>query len=432
MRRNNNQDFADMLSQVQEYLSTQHSDHLRLLRSADREERISAYIERFLVDRYSNIKGDDLQGLVHRLYFEVAEFSLLSEYLKDPEVEEIDINRWDDVKITYADGKTHPASEIFLSPKHALDVVKRLLHASHMVIDEGKPLVRGHLERNIRITAFCEPVVDKGMGVSCSIRMVNPKKLARGEFISNGTATREMLDFLSDVIASGLSICLAGATTSGKTTLLGYLLSQVPDNKRIVTIENEVREFDLVKTDDEGNVLNNVIHLITKNYDKAEDSIDQDRLLEYSLTMNPDVIVVGEAKSGEAMAAQEAARTGHAVLTTIHARSCSAVYYRLVTLCLQKASGLDEDVIYNLVTDAFPITVYLERNSDTGERKITEIAECEVLAGGERRMHSLWQGSFRNKKPFEKCGGISGALADHMKKSRIPDRRIENYVKGAK
>jgi pilus assembly protein CpaF len=374
----------------------------------------------------------DISAIVRRLYLEVAEFSFLTDYLNDVEVEEIDINRWDDVKITYADGKTRPADEIFFSPRHALDVVKRLLHSSRMVIDEGKPLVRGHLSNMVRITALCVPVVDSDAGVCCSIRIVNPKKLAREEFIANGTATAEMLDFLTDALLSGVSICLAGATTSGKTTLMSYLLSQIPDNRRIVTIENEVREFNLVKRDIRGNVLNNAIHLVTRSYDKKEDTIDQDKLLEYSLTLNPDVIVVGEAKSGEAMAAQEAARTGHAVLTTVHASGCAAIYYRLVTLCLQKAKGLDERAIYDLVTDAFPVTLYLERDPDTGERKVTEIAECEATPDGGRKMRSLWQGSLgiNGAGSFTRCDGISSTLAHRMTQAKTPPGRVDRYLKG--
>lgn len=428
----NDQRFEEILRSVQQYLSVQYTDHLYIT-GMDREERISSHIERYLTERYKEIEYAEMSEFVRRIYLEVAEYSFLTPYLDDPEVEEININRWNDTKITYADGKTRPAAGMFLSPAHALDIVKRLLSASHMVIDEGKPLVRGHLskDKNVRITAFCEPVVDKGVGVSCSIRMVNPKKLSRAEFIQNKTATAQMLDFLSDVISSGLSVCLAGATTSGKTTLLGYLLSQVPDNKRIVTIENEVREFDLVKTDEDGKVLNNTINLVTKVYDKAADSVDQDKLLEYALTLDPDIIVVGEAKSGEAMAAQEAARTGHAVLTTTHAGSCSAVYYRLVTLCLQKARGISEQAIYNLVTDAFPITAFFERDSDTGDRRITEIAECEILPGGGRRMRSLWEGFLEEKEnPFRKGDKISDTLARRMMKAKIPGKRLDGYMKG--
>jgi pilus assembly protein CpaF len=160
-----------------------------------------------------------------------------------------------------------------------------------------------------------------------------------------------MLDFLSEALNAGISICSCGATSSGKTTLMSYLLSNVPDEKRIVTIENEVREFNLVRADISGGVKNNVIHLVSK---ESKENIRQEKLLEYALTANPDIICVAEAKSGEAFQAQEAARTGHAVITTVHANSCEEAYYRLFTLCKQK-SDIGDDLLYRLISDAFPI-----------------------------------------------------------------------------
>ena len=172
--------------------------------------------------------------------------------------------------------------------------------------------------------------------MAASIRIVNPKKLSRDDFISYGTATAEMLDFLTEVLRFGLSICVTGSTGSGKTTLMSWILSTIPNEKRIFTIENGCREFDLVKEDAEGNVINNVVHTVTRFSDDPKQNYDQERLLEFALTCNPDIVCVGEMKSAEAFAAQEAARTGHAVITTTHANSCKATYYRMVTLCTQK------------------------------------------------------------------------------------------------
>lgn len=115
-----------------------------------------------------------------------------------------------------------------------------------------------------------------------------------------------MLDFLSIALRYGLSLCVTGSTGSGKTTLMSWLLSTVPDDKRIFTIENGCREFDLVREDEDGNVLNNVVHTVTRYSDDPKQNYDQERLLEFALTCNPDIICVGEMKSAEAFAAQEA------------------------------------------------------------------------------------------------------------------------------
>ena len=220
-----------------------------------------------------------------------------------------------------------------------------------MILDNSQPGVVGHLSNKIRITVLGNPITDADKGVAASIRIVNPQKLTRNDFIKNNTATAQMLDFLSACLRYGLSMCVTGSTGSGKTTLMSWLLSAVPDEKRIFTIENGCREFDLVKEDEKGNVMNNVVHTVTRYSEDPKQNIDQEKLLEYALTCNPDVICVGEMKSAEAFAAQEAARTGHAVITTTHANSCTATYHRMVTLCTQKYDINDKP--YILVTEPF-------------------------------------------------------------------------------
>ncbi|WP_039832728.1 ATPase, T2SS/T4P/T4SS family, partial [Paenibacillus sonchi] len=116
---------------------------------------------------------------------------------------------------------------------------------------------------------------------------------------------------------------------------------------------NDCREFDLVITDENDRVLNNVVHTVTRSSEDSRQHIDQEKLLEFALTANPDIICVGEMKSAEAFASQEAARTGHTVITTTHANSCFATYYRMVTLCTQKYD-MNDQTLYNLVTEAFP------------------------------------------------------------------------------
>ena len=145
-----------------------------------------------------------------------------------------------------------------------MDVVRRLLHKSGMILDNSQPGVVGHLSNKIRITVLGNPLTDKDKGVAASIRIVNPKRLGRDDFVRYGTATAEMLDFLAAVLRFGLSICVTGSTGSGKTTLMSWILSTIPNEKRVFTIENGCREFDLVKEDAEGNVLNNVVHTVTR------------------------------------------------------------------------------------------------------------------------------------------------------------------------
>ncbi len=159
-----------------------------------------------------------------------------------------------------------------------------------------------------------------------------------------------MLDFLAECLRYGISICVAGATSSGKTTLAGWLLTTIPDNKRIFTIENGSRELALVREKD-GKVTNSVIHTLTRFSENEKQNIDQDMLLDMALRFNPEIICVGEMRSSEAYTAQESARTGHTVLTTIHSNSCESTYSRMRTLCKRKYD-MDDEVLMDLVTEA--------------------------------------------------------------------------------
>ena len=144
------------------------------------------------------------------------------------------------------------------------------------------------------------PLVDEDVGVTASIRIVNPQNMQKEDFVKGGTATGPMLDFLAACLRYGVSVCVAGATGSGKTTVAGWLLTTIPDNKRIFTIENGSRELDLVREKD-GRVCNSVIHTITRESENAKQNIDQDMLLDMALRYHPDIICVGEMRSAERM-----------------------------------------------------------------------------------------------------------------------------------
>ena len=139
-----------------------------------------------------------------------------------------------------------------------------MLNACGMVIDDTMPSVVGFLDKNIRISVDKTPIVDPDVGINASIRIVNQQTVSEQKLLDSGSATAEMLHFLMACIRYGVSVCIAGSTGSGKTTIMAWLLSNVPNNQRLITIEEGSREFDLVKRDENGNILNSVIHLLTR------------------------------------------------------------------------------------------------------------------------------------------------------------------------
>lgn len=154
-----------------------------------------------------------------------------------------------------------------------VETMQEMLHVSGMVLDDASPSVLGHLSKNIRIAVLKTPLVDEDVGVAASIRIVNPQSMKKQDFIKGGTATSQMLDFLSECIRYGISVCVAGATSSGKTTLLGWLLTTIPDGKRIYSIENGSRELALVRRKD-GRVVNSVIHTLTRDSENERQAVD--------------------------------------------------------------------------------------------------------------------------------------------------------------
>ncbi|MFI3228518.1 MAG: ATPase, T2SS/T4P/T4SS family, partial [Clostridia bacterium] len=304
-----------------------------------------------------------------------------------------------------------------------------------MVLDNAQPIVLGHLSKNIRIAVMKTPIVDEDVGISASIRIVNPQSMEKSDFVDSGTATEEMLDFLSTIIRYGVSVCVAGATSSGKTTTLGWLLTTIPSNKRVYTIENGSRELDLVKTDKHGNVTNSVIHTLTRESDNDKQRIDQTMLLDIMLRFNPDISVVGEMRGAEANAAQEAARTGIAVLTTIHAISCEAVPRRMVSLC-KRAVDIGDETLMQYVTEAYPIIVFCKQ-LENKQRRMMEIMEIEILPDNSRNYRSLFRynitentiqdGKFIIEGQHEKVSGISDSLAKRLLENGMPMKDIETW-----
>lgn len=429
------QDFNFVLQDVQEYISGKYSTLLTGDGNEDAKSQIKRYITKYLQDRRIAVKGYTAGQLADALYTEMAEFGFLTKYIFGTGIEEINVNSWRDVEVLYSTGEMVKLEEHFDSPEHAVNVIRRMLHVSGMVLDNASPAVLGHLSKNIRIAVLKTPLVDEDVGITASIRIVNPQNMQKEDFVKGGTATGPMLDFLAACLRYGVSVCVAGATGSGKTTVAGWLLTTIPDNKRIFTIENGSRELDLVREKD-GKVCNSVIHTITRESENAKQNIDQDMLLDMALRYHPDIICVGEMRSAEAYAAQEAARTGHGVLTTIHSNSSQATWRRMVTLCKRKHEMAD-DTLMDLVTEAFPVVAFSKQLEDKS-RKIMEIMECEILPNGERQYNTLYHfkieenqlvdGKYRISGHHEAVHPISESLQKRFIDNGMPQEVLKQLV----
>jgi pilus assembly protein CpaF len=261
--------------------------------------------------------------------------------------------------------------------------------------------------------------------------------MEKEDFIDGGTATGEMLDLLSEFIRYGISVCIAGATSSGKTTVAGWLLTTIPDNKRIFTIENGSRELSLIREKD-GRVTNSVVHTLTRNSENELYRIEQIDLVDISLRFNADIVVVGEMRGEEANAAQEVARTGVAVVTTIHSNSSESTYRRMVSLC-KRAVDMSDETLMGYVTEAYPIVVFCKQ-LENKQRRLMEIMECEILPDNSRNYRTLFRYEITENRYEDNqfyitghhvtVNPISDSLCKRLLENGMPQERINLLKKG--
>ena len=426
------EELEGLLTEVQREISGKYSEAL-----TDREKlpQLRSYITQYLIEHTVTTNEEKQKELTDRIYREMAEYSILTGYLGRDDVEELNINGWDDIAITYTDGRIEKAKEHFFNPQHAVDIVKRLLHHSGMILDNATPMAQGHLPGNTRITALKEPLVDEDRGVSVSIRLLHPSKVTREQVLKGGTATKKMVDFLCMCLRYGVSFIVAGATSSGKTTLLNALLTAIPDNKRIFTIESGSRELSLLRIKD-GEIVNNVVHTLSRPSENPTYDIAQEDLVVASLRFDPDIVVVGEIRDAEAYSAVEASLTGHTVVSTIHASAADAAHTRLALLC-QKRFPINFDTSLTQAAQAFPLVVFAHKLEDNS-RKIMDISECVVTGLGKREYRTLFRyditknelkrGTYFIEGHFEQPEIMSDHLKNRLLQFGVPQETLQRFL----
>ena len=434
--------YEQILEDVQRYFSENHASTIASAGESD-SERASALLKelmiQYLVKRKYALDGMSTEDLCAKLYEDMAGYSFLKKWIYRPGVEEVNINAYNDIEVIMSSGRSVKIPDRFSSPQHAIDVVRRMLNACGMVIDDTMPSVLGFLDKNIRISVDKTPIVDPEVGVNASIRIVNQQTVSEEKLLESGSATAEMLHFLTACIRYGVSVCIAGSTGSGKTTVMAWLLSNVPNNRRLITIEEGSREFDLIKRDENGNILNSVVHLLTRPHENTSMNINQDFLLERVLRKHPDVIGIGEMRSAaESLSAAESSRTGHTVCTTIHSNSCESTYRRMMTLAKRKYN-MDDSILMQIMVEAYPVVVFTKQLEDRS-RKIMEIIEGEDYQDGHLLYRSLYKyevvdnitetdGNTRVVGRHRKMGHISDTLRKRLLDNGISHKELEEFTK---
>ncbi len=314
---------------------------------------------------------DDVRNEIFKQVFDdLLGYGPIQSLLDDPDVSEIMVNGPQKVFVE-KNGKLAKSSIVFDDEEHVVRIIDRIILPLGRHVDWDTPTVDARLPDGSRVNAVVRPVAIDGP--SMTIRKFRRDKLQVNDLVQFGSFTRQMAEFLEACVRARLNIVISGGTGSGKTTLLNVLSGFIPENERIVTIE-DAAELQLQQ--------DHVMRMETKapNSDGLHAVTIRD-LVRNSLRMRPDRIVVGEVRGGEALDMLQAMNTGHdGSLTTVHANSPRDALSRLETLVLMAGMDLPLKVVRQQISSAVDLIVQQTRLKD-GQRKVTSITEVAGMEG---------------------------------------------------
>lgn len=430
--------YENVLREVRDHMAKNYAHLFVSLIGDDRAgEKIMKVIAKYICDNGIRAEEvDDPEELVKRLYNDYSKYGVITEYVGDKNVEEINCNSYEDIEIVRQNG-FEKLSAGYAAPQQMQDYAKKIMSIGGITLDEANPTGDGFIGTGIRASAIRYPCVDETVGAVLSIRRQRMAGITRRQLIAGGTAIDEELDLLSDLLRYGVSVVFGGAVGSGKTTDMNYFLRQLPNESRIFVIE-DTRELDLIKRNAEGKVLNRVIHTRTRYSDNKTKNIDMNALLRMGLRFSPDFIVPSEMRGAEAMTAQEAARTGHTVVTSLHTNSAEAAYRRILTMCNMAGGNIRDNLLLDMIIEAFPIIVFKKRLPDHS-RRIMEIYEGLGHTDGCIEGRCIYRfvvkdNVYENGRlvridgKHEKAGSISPGLARHMMENGAPASLVKRWA----
>lgn len=391
-RENGSFEYSKLLESVRSVIAEKHSKELSsALGSEDAARTLKTLILKYCVQELAGTEFNQ-EKLVEKIYQDMAGLGILTDYLYDPNVEEINVNGYNVIEISYPDHiKYLYEKEAFPTPMAALDIVRRMVRMGGMILDAQTPRVDSYTGDGTRISAMIPPVVPQDRGVIASIRKQNKSEITRQQLLDSGSASPDMLDFLTLCLCNGISVGLAGSTGSGKTTDQAFLLNEYirkndDYNNRVFIIEDS-RELNLTGYDTENDRPARVLYSVTKDHPNPITMLD---LIVSSLRFHPSLIVPAEVRDAAAYQAAVAGQTGHTILTAFHADSAHDAYRRLVSMCHLAQTGLSDELLLEMCAGAWPVMVFKKQLKDNS-RKYMEIFEATGVENGKLQGRMLYR-----------------------------------------
>ncbi len=399
----------DLKVRVQNRLLNELDPKLDLSNIAKVRQQVEEIFNSILDSESVVLTRTDRARMFEAIAADIIGFGPLEQLLNDVEVSEIMVNGPKKIYVEKR-GKVQKTSVTFNDEAHVLRVIDRIVAPLGRRIDESSPTVDARLPDGSRVNAVIRPIAL--CGPTLSIRKFKKDGVSIDDLVRFNSLTREMAEFLAACVKAHLNIVVSGGTGSGKTTMLNALSSFIPDQERIITVENAA-ELQLRQ--------DHVVPLESRppNVEgKGEISIRD--LVINCLRMRPERIVVGECRGGEALEMLQAMNTGHdGSMTTLHANTPRDAIARIETMCLMSGMDLPVRAIREQVASAVNLIVQLSRLKD-GSRKTVYITEVQGMEGDVVVLSDIFV--------FEQQGlDEKGKIIGHLKPTGIRPRFIDRF-----
>jgi pilus assembly protein CpaF len=341
---------------------------------------VSRLAETVLAQEAMPLSVSERERLVNDVQHELFGLGPLEPLLADPTISDILVNAHNTIYIERR-GKIEATNVRFKDDEHLMRVIERIVSSVGRRIDESSPMVDARLQDGSRVNAIIPPLAIDGPVLS--IRRFGADPLKMSTLIEYKALTKDIADMLQMVVTARLNVLISGGTGAGKTTLLNALSAYIPENERIVTIEDSA-ELQLQQP--------HVVRLETRPPNiEGRGEVTQRDLVRNALRMRPDRIVIGEVRGGEAIDMLQAMNTGHdGSLTTIHANTPRDALSRLETMIQMTGMRLSDRAMRQQVASALNLVLQVARLSD-GSRRVTSISEITGMEGETITMQEIFQ-----------------------------------------
>jgi len=340
---------------------------------------VSRLAESVLVQEAMPISATERDRLVNEVQHELFGLGPLEPLLGDPTISDILVNSYRTIYVERR-GKLEATDVAFKDNEHLMRVIERIVSSVGRRIDESSPMVDARLKDGSRVNAIIPPLsID---GPVLSIRRFGSVPLKMAQLVEKRALTKEIADMLEMCVKARLNVLISGGTGAGKTTLLNSLSAFIPEDERIVTIEDSA-ELQLQQP--------HVVRLETRPPNiEGRGEVTQRDLVRNALRMRPDRIVIGEVRGGEAIDMLQAMNTGHdGSLTTIHANTPRDALARIETMIQMTGMRLSDRAMRQQIASALDVVLQAARHPD-GSRRVTSISEITGMEGDTITMQEIF------------------------------------------